>query len=381
VPTPEPVPTPTAAPGTATWFAQYYNYPTVQTVGTAPVIAIISLGGGFLQSDLATYWTTTLKLPEVPTVLSFASGQASVPPFTGAGADGENALDLQISGALCPRATLIFVAAANTDAGFYNAVSSAVNGLSIAGNTYQPSVISISWGGPEASWSSATLTSFNTLFQTAVSRGITVTAAAGDNGSSDGVTTDSIPHTDFPASSPYVVACGGTSVANPSTETTWSYSPANNWGTGGGISAVFAEPAYQTGVVNYDAAETTHGRGVPDLALNADPDSGWTICLNGQLTSVGGTSCVAPAVAGFLGLLNLRYPSGFTSACFAIARNAPLRATVFKDITTGSNDDVALSGFYSASVGYDFCTGLGSFNGVLLQAALLALDSTLVTSR
>ena len=479
---------------TATWFASHYNFPPFQQQQQGgPVIAVISLGGGYSTTDLHSYWTTTLGLATVPTVVAYPVGQATVPVFTGGDADNENALDIQIAGALCPNATILFVAATNTDTSFYSAVFAATYGVTVAGKFYQPSVISISWGAPENEYTVKTVAAFNSLFQQALGRGITVTAAAGDNGSSDGEAAGGLPHVDFPASSPYVVACGGTSVANnKNIETTWSYDAQNKWGTGGGVSTVFPRPVWQLDIVpnninaqtqvvastasaaspssslvvdttvqaaaaaaaaatddqdqheavavatvasssSSDAVATAAapveqgtmsaaasgssssvssmsasgaavssssvssllvaapagaiapaGRGVPDIALNADPESGWVISFNSRLVTVGGTSCVAPAVAGFLALVNLKYMSGFNAALYTIWKDTEARPIVFKDITIGSNDDLKTPGLYSAGIGYDFCTGLGAFNGAQLYQSLkelLVKDPTIVQNR
>src|SRR5439155_16430000 len=135
-----------------------------------------------------------------------------------------------------------------------------------------PSVISISWGGPESEWSAQTLAAMNQAFADAVPLGITVFAASGDNGSSDGVQ-DGLNHVDFPASSPYVTGCGGTTLQDPSGETAWN-------GSGGGVSNVYTKPSWQSGVPvppPTDAPLDLGGRGVPDVAGDADPSTWYQI--------------------------------------------------------------------------------------------------------
>jgi len=359
---------------TASYFAQYYNFPPV-TPGSAPVIGIVSLDGSYQQSDLQYYWQRCLGLTTLPKVIHVAVDGAT-PTFTGSDSDIENTLDLQIAGGICPTATLLLFSAPNTNKGFYDAINAAVIGTTVNGVLYKPSIVSISWGAPENQYSNSSLQAFNQLFQTAVSLGITITVACGDSGSDDGVG-DGQPHADFPASSPYVTACGGTSLASGGIESAWTWSARYQWGTGGGISRIFPAPSYQRGVVTYPtgtlpSTATLQGlRALPDIALNADPLSGWTIYFNNQLlyNEMGGTSCVAPAMAGLLGLMNLRYSVSFNTSLYAAYKVAA--ASCFVDITIGNNDSIAGSnGVFPCTSGYDFCTGLGAVNGVNLFSVL-----------
>lgn len=359
---------------TANFFKTYYNYPTQN--GTAPVIAVISLGGNYKPTDLVYYWHTILGIAKWATVLNVSVDNAHY-AFTGSDSDIENTLDTEIIGAMCPGATILFYSAPNTNLGFYDAINAAISGSTINGTLYKPSIISISWGAPESEYSTSMMNSYDQLFSLGNSRNITTCIAAGDNGSTDGLSGNT-PHLDFPSSSPHAVACGGTSIAS-APETTWSWNASEQWGTGGGISANFAEPVYQVGIVTYPTGTTPSisnligKRASPDIALNADPESGWTIYFNGQalINGIGGTSCVAPAMSGLLGLINLNYPSGFNTYLYNVYRNNTQKALCFKDITTGTNDSIRNSTHvYSAGVGYDCCTGLGSLNGVNLYNAL-----------
>lgn len=373
----------TAASHTASYMADYYKFPVQATgAGKAPVIGIISLGGGFLASDLSYYWRTVLGLSTVPTVLTVSIDGAKA-TFAGAGADEENTLDLEIAGGTCPAATLVLYSAPNTDLGFYHAIAAAtsVAGSVIGGRVYRPTVVSISWGAPESSWSASSLAAYNQLLASAVASGVTVLAASGDSGSGDGVPDGDI-HADFPASSPNVVACGGTTlpVSAGEAERAWSWDPNRKWGGGGGISRVFRASASQLAVVKYPtaglAAPLKGKRALPDVALNADPFTGWTIAFNGKLyvNAFGGTSCVAPAMAGLLGRLNLRYPLSFSASLYAAYRAAApgTAKSGFGDVTLGSNDSVAAPGVFSAGPGYDFCTGLGTVDGTKLRPLLAA---------
>jgi subtilase family serine protease len=351
---------------TATSLGTYYNFPPQQGT-TKPVIAIISLGGTYLTADLNYYWRTVCGLTVVPTVSYVAVDGVPNRPnqkiVSGDGSD-ENTLDIEIAGALCPTANIIVYFGVNSFQGFYNVISAAINDT-----VNKPNIISISWGAPEVYFSTAQLNAYNALFASAIAKKITITAASGDNGSDDGVG-DGKVHCDFPCSSPNVVACGGTSLKT-ATESVWSWTKLSQCGTGGGLSSLFLQPAYQTGVVTYPTATVTAlkgKRGVPDLALNGDPASGWTIYFNGKLnvSAFGGTSCVAPAMAGLLGLMNLVYPVSFNDSVYKLASNR----TCFKDIISGTNSSTKDMKSYVATTGYDFCSGLGSLNGVNLLAQL-----------
>lgn len=333
---------------TPTQIASIYGL--TKTPSSRVNIAIIELGGGYETSDLNAYWSY-LKLNPIPNVYPISVNGAKNSP--GQDADAEVVLDIEIIGAICPNSNIYVYFAPNTNQGFYNAISAAINNVS------DPvSVISISWGGPENLWSSSTLTAFNSLFQTAASKGITVCVASGDNGSSDGESTGS--HVDFPSSSPWVLACGGTRLTCPSGSYANSTTKEIVWGTvtgngatGGGYSTVFAKPSYQS-TVN---SKTT--RGVPDVCGVADPETGWLIYLDGQYTVIGGTSAVAPMWAAYLASNN--YKQFFNTALYSLYKS---NKNIVHDIVTGND------GAYSAAVGWDPASGLGSPNGQLLSGFL-----------
>jgi kumamolisin len=213
-------------------------------------------------------------------------------------------------------------------------------------------------------------------FQAAASLGVTVCAAAGDNGSGDGVTTDTLAHVDFPASDPFVLACGGTLLAGSgsqiSSEVVWNES--TNSATGGGVSDKFAVPTWQTtiGVPPSANPDKRIGRGVPDVAGDADPQSGYQIRVDGQDAVIGGTSAVAPLWSALIALLNQKRGGqslGFLNPTLYQNYQTLLQSNAFNDITQGNN------GAYSAGTGWDACTGLGSPNGTNLATALATLSS------
>ena len=195
--------------------------------------------------------------------------------------------------------------------------------------------------------------------------GITVLAASGDDGASDG-STSGTPTVDFPAASPYVVGCGGTKLTISGSaiggEQAWNELSSNEGATGGGVSEFFALPTYQQSAKVPKAPNGFVGRGVPDVAGDADPASGYDVVVDGQQSVIGGTSAVAPLWAGLLALINqsLGANAGYINP---LLYSAKVEAT-FHDVMAGSN------GNYSAGSGWDACTGLGSPNGAALLAAL-----------
>lgn len=328
--------------------AQLYSYPTGVT-GSGETIAILELGGGYNASDLDSYFQG-LGLA-APTVVAVSVDGGTNSPGDPSGADAEVALDLEVAGSIAPGARFAVYFAPNTDQGFIDAITTAVHDT--ANN---PSVLSISWGGPESSWVQDSITALDDACQSAAALGVTITVAAGDNGSSDGVS-DGANHVDFPASSPHVLACGGTRLVGSgvsiASETVWN-DGSQGGATGGGYSTVFPLPSWQSGKV------TGSFRGVPDVAGDADPESGYNILVDGQQEVVGGTSAVAPLWAALIALINQQRGklSGFV--------NATLYGDPqdFHDITQGSN------GAYSAGPGWDPCTGLGSPDGEEVASAL-----------
>jgi kumamolisin len=353
---------PAAVPLTALQVASLYNFP-AGTDGTGQTIAIVELGGGYNQSDLDTYFSGLgLATPSVTAVP--VDGGSNSP---GQPADGEVELDIEVAGAVAPKAAQLVYFAPNTDQGFINAIAQAVH------TTPPPIVVSISWGQSEDQWSQQSRTSMDGVFSDAAALGVTVTVAAGDNGSSDDPNSTSGVHVDFPASSPHVLACGGTQlIGNLNTNTiasevVWNELANNEGAGGGGVSDVFPVPPWQTNVgVPTIAGSTSTGRGVPDVAGNADPVTGYLVVVDGQQQPIGGTSAVAPLWAGLIarlaqatgkkfGLLQPLIYGGVTAGAAAAG---------FNDITQGNN------GAYSAGPGWDATTGLGSPNGEALLTHL-----------
>jgi kumamolisin len=343
--------------------AAAYTFPTGLT-GNGECIALIELGGGFRQADLGAYFTQ-LGVSE-PSVVAVPIDGGSNSPGTPDGPDGEVMLDIEVSGTIAPGAAIAVYFAPNTDQGFIDAVSTAVHDA-----THRPSVVSISWGSAESTWTAQAMTVMEQAFAAAAAMGVTVTVAAGDNGSTDGAT-DGLQHVDFPASAPHALGCGGTRLditdGTIASESVWNDGPGNGAG-GGGISDVFAVPDYQHDASIPPSANPGGrvGRGVPDICGDADPDTGYAIRVDGQTIPIGGTSAVAPLWAGLIALLNqgLGRPVGFLQPfLYSSAGFGALH-----DVVTGSN------GAYKATPGWDACTGLGSPNGAGLLKGLSSTGS------
>jgi len=330
-----------------------YGFP-ADLDGSGQTVAVIELGGGFTQSDFTAYMQSIgVKAPSVK-VISVQGGTSQ----PGGDADGEVMLDVEVIGALAPGAAISLYFAPNTDQGFYEAISQAAH------DTSNPSVISISWGGPEDAWSASTLDAMQSALQDAAALGVTVTVACGDSGYTDGES-GTQPHVDFPASSPYALACGGTKLsasgATIKSETVWNELSSNEGATGGGVSASFALPSWQQSSKVPKGANSYVGRGVPDVGGDADPNTGYQVRVDGQDQVIGGTSAVAPLWAALIARFNQKLGQAIGDpheALYAIG------VTAFHDITSGTN------GKFKAAKGWDACTGLGTPKGQALLDAL-----------
>jgi kumamolisin len=339
-------------PFSAVQVAQLYSFP-ANLSGSGQTIAILELGGGYTASDLQTYFSGVGL--NTPNVVSVGVDGGSNAPGDPNGADGEVELDIQVAGSVANAANIAVYFAPNTDQGFIDAITTAVHDT-----TNKPSVLSISWGGPESSWSASSVTALDNACQSAGALGVTITVASGDNGSSDGTNGTVV---DFPASSPHVLACGGTELfasgTSISQEVVWDDQPKGG-ASGGGFSGSFAVPAWQTSALPSGSS----GRGVPDVSGDASPESGYNIIVDGQPQVVGGTSAVAPLYAGLIALVNQQLATQSAPSAGFINPTLYQNASAFNDITQGNN------GAYSAGPGWDACTGLGSPKGAAILTAV-----------
>ncbi len=350
--------------------ASIYQFP-AGTTGAGQTIAVIELGGGYSDSDLDTYFGGLgIDVPSV--TAASVDGGSNAPGSDPNGADMEVALDVDVIGAAAPGAAQVVYFAPNSDSGFIDAISEAAQA------TPAPIAISISWGQSEDSWTAQGRSAMDAAMADAAALGITVCAACGDNGSGDAVD-DGQPHVDFPASSPHALACGGTKLlADPTTgvissEVVWNETAANEGASGGGVSDEFALPSWQAdaGVParagsGSDAGAGPGGRGVPDVAGNADPATGYQIYSGGKAQVVGGTSAVAPLWAALISRLAEASGQRFGLIQTLLYAGVTPGTAVpgFRDITSGNN------GAYAAGPGWDACSGLGSPDGTALLTRL-----------
>jgi kumamolisin len=365
--------------------AEAYGYPATAS-GAGQTVGLVELGGGYRSTDIDSYFSGLGVTAPAVTAVSVDGGANT--PGTASGADGEVMLDIEVVGATAPGVAIAVYFAPNTDQGFIDAVTTAVHDT-----TNHPSVVSISWGDAESTWTAQAMQQMEAAFSAAATLGVTVTVAAGDGGSTDGQT-DGLQHVDFPASAPHALACGGTSLrlAGPATaaaggaasptaatgsaptivsEVVWNDLSAGDGATGGGISTVFPVPSYQSaaGVPVSANPGGTAGRGVPDVAGDADPETGYNVLVDGSAEVIGGTSAVAPLWAGLVARLNnaLGRDVGYLQPqLYPLSASPPSTGAVTNDITSGTN------GTYSARPGWDPCTGLGSPRGTQLLDALRA---------
>jgi kumamolisin len=338
--------------------AALYQFPP-NASATGQTIGIIELGGGYKTADLTAYFKSLgQKTPSVSAILVDGGKNA---PTNANSADGEVMLDIEVAASVAPGANIVVYFTPNTDQGFIDAIATAIHDTK-----NNPSVISISWGGPESSWTGQSMTALDAACQSAAALGITITVAAGDNGSTDGLT-DGQNHVDFPASSPHVLGCGGTQLqgtgSSISSEVVWNELTNNEGATGGGVSNFFPLPTWQSSAGVPKPTNPAGGRGVPDVSGDADPASGYTIRVDGKTMVIGGTSAVAPLWAGLIAVANAQ--NGKSAGFIQPAIYAAKGKAAFNDITSGTNYSGSPVGF-KAGPGWDACTGLGSPIGTKL---------------
>jgi len=361
------------------WFlptelAKIYNFPDQPAAGQT--VALLEFGGGVDSADLTAYFAN-LKLP-APSVAVIPVNGTSTDPASDSGATGEVMLDVEVVGAMAPGANLAVYFSTFDEKGLIDAISAV-----IADKHNNPAVVSISWGwcenqpfGQDAPWSPAAMDHINHSFLAAAQLGITICVATGDDGSEAQVR-DGRAHVNFPATSPYVLAVGGTSLhartdtrgASQITEVVWNDGPSS--GTGGGVSDYTACPSWQAGIVP-TSINPGHfaGRAIPDVAANADPSTGYYVRSGGQFGIVGGTSASAPLWASLIARVNaIKHARVGNFNALLYTKLGP--ASILRDITQGNNDTQGLlDGSFAAGPGWDACTGWGVPDGQKLLAAL-----------
>jgi hypothetical protein len=292
-------PPPSARSFSPTEFVSLYNFPKGLT-GRGQTVGIIELGGGYDPAEVAKYFR---KLGNsVPRITPVFVDHATNHPSISDSADSEVQLDIEVIGSVAPGAEIVVYFCPNTNRGFTDGVETAIHD-----NVHRISVLSMSWGAPESSWSRQAMEAFSTVIEEAAVRNITALAAAGDNGPTDGVN-DGQLHVDFPASSPWVTAVGGSRLLVSGTkiesETAWDSRETNAAATGRGTSNIFATPHWQQLVGPPKTQSGYGGRAIPDVVAHADPSAGYRVEVDGKPVVVGGTAASAPLWASFIALLN-----------------------------------------------------------------------------
>jgi kumamolisin len=364
--------------------AKIYTFPQGFN-GTGQTIGIVELGGGYRPSDLDAYFSG-LGLA-TPAVIPVSVDGGTNAPSSASSDDAEVVLDIQVAGAAAPGAKFVVYFAPNsaTSNGFLDALTKAIHDTE-----NNPSVISISWGGPESMSTTNFQVEFDKALQAAAMLGITVCVAAGDNGAADvgPRAWDGKAHVDFPSSSPFSLSCGGTRLLTTngsiSAESVWNLGqadlspdtgPDGSFGSGGGgVSGAFPLPEYQqqANVPESLNPQGFNGRGVPDVTGDGDPATGYNILVDGQPVQEGGTSAVAPLWAALIATINQKLQGrvGFVNPqLYALSSTSE----AFHDITVGNNR-VSFQQFnnvgYDAGPGWDAASGLGSPNGTVLSGIL-----------
>ncbi len=330
---------------------QFYRLP-AEYDGSGQCIALIELGGGYLSKDIEVYFKK-IGVPAPRVTWESVLGAKNRPSGI-QGPDGQVAIDIEVAGAVAPGADIVVYFAPNTNEGFLAAIKAA-----IADTKNRPSILSISWGAPEINWPIEAMTAIDEAFQVAATKGITVVCAAGDGGVTDGVN-DGKLHVDFPASSPWVLACGGTSITR-SGEVEWT-------GGGGGVSNFFALPDWQSDVNVPLREDGSKGRGIPDIAGNAAPESGYSIYLHGKSLVLGGTSAATPFWAGLVARLNQGSGRNIGYINQALYRDIGPSGALNR-VAPEANDD-SDGQAHAAAATWNARTGWGSPNGVELLKAL-----------
>ena len=351
--------------------ARLYDFP-LGANAAGQCIGLFEFGGGYHPADISS-WFANLGLT-TPTLVDVGVDGATNSP--GSGADTEVVLDIDVSGSVAQGARIAVYFAPWTEQGWVDIVTTAIHDA-----TNNPSVISISWGWPEyqtadgLTWTAAAMAAVSETFAEAAVLGVTVLAASGDQGSQCQIGDDHA-HVIYPTSDPNVTSCGGTEIENVNgfgsfTEVLWN----DNGASGGGVSDNFPPPSWQASA-NVPASVNNsahHGRGVPDVAGNADPNSGYILVQNGtQVGPIGGTSAVGPLYAGLIALINARLNkrAGYLNPALYGKAEA---LGVFRDITASGSNAYGGSPGYPVRIGWDATTGLGSINGTKLLTALQTL--------
>ncbi|MBI2837795.1 MAG: S8/S53 family peptidase [Acidobacteria bacterium] len=359
--------------------------------GSGQHVAVILWDSNINKTDLQYLWTSAGIAQNINTIKVVGVG-ASPPAFSGSNADAELALDVQYTSSFIAYSTLTARSPASAvpastgpkvtayiakDAYPSSLLKAEQKFVSEGKKTTGPKIASLSFGIGEVIQS---ISSAETaVFQNAAATGLTVCVSSGDDGSQGGAPWgDSTAQASWPASSPYVASIGGTTITVGKSAGKLAWKKEVVWkdgngirpsgaSTGGGSSALFTKPSWQTGT----GVPSANQRHVPDISLDADPDTGYAVRFAGSWYYFGGTSASSPAMASFFAGVNQRrkaagkpYLGQVNAAIYSIFNSAA--ASNYHDVTSGNNVK------YKAQKGYDLCTGVGTIRGDTLAASLLA---------
>jgi len=335
-----------ATPLTAAQVAARYDFPSGD--GSGQTIGVLQCRAEFKPADFERCMRAQGITTQQPTTVCVDG--AAVEHENETSSDLEAALDTQIVGALAPGARIVIYEGPNDERGFLDAIRTAIF------ERERPiSILSISYGWPEMLWTPATLPLLDELFAAAALVGVSVFCSSGDNGAE--LDYDGQPHVLAPASSPFAIACGATTIDADGGESAWAQ-------TGGGYSRTFPIPAWHD--AHAESARAEPGRGVPDVAAQESP--GYMVYVDGVELAMGGTSAVAPVWAALTARINQRLgkPAGFFAPLLYRHAAGHRGKPPFREVTSGGN------GRYQARAGWNPCTGLGVPVGSAIEELLRA---------
>ncbi len=363
-----------------------YSFPPGNAAGQK--VAILEFGGAYSEGDLKTFCGQHGVEPRQPTIVGKPLTQQEIAQLpqqqreAEEDASGEVMMDIEIVTALCQGAEVFVYFSSFEQKGWIDVLNQLISG--------QPAsvhAVSISWGIWETTgenseeMSRAALEEINQRLEAAAHLGITVCAAAGDDGSGDQVG-DGDCHVNFPASSPFVLSVGGTMLTKGGNEVVWRVppgrrTPQGGGATGGGVSVIFPRPAWQTvKVESLNNDKGFDGRIIPDIAALAGPP-GYDVVLAGKREPNGGTSAATPLWASLIArmLANGKPTNGPAFLAPLLYENGttgkPRGEEGCTDITKGNNtSEPQPNRGYEAGPGYDAVSGWGVPNGQRLLAAL-----------
>jgi kumamolisin len=368
--------------------ARAYVYPPGLD-GSGETIGLIEFGGGFYPEDIEQFCARMgVAAPRITVVeiagganqpasrraiheflnvingkLTLAANTEQSDPFVAAHYTAEVTMDIEILAALAPGAHIVVYFASADEQGLYHALNRAVHD-----EQHKPGILSMSWSVAEPTLLQSELQAIEGVLHEAAHLGITLCGSSGDDGALNG-SADKKPSVNYPASSPYCLACGGTSgkvdAKGISEEVVWNATYLGSRGaSGGGVSELFHLPAWQEGASVPVGPKGNSGRGVPDVAGIADPRCGCEMLMAGQTFASSGTSAVAPMWAALIARFNQALGQRCGHLHPHIYRLGKERRDALRPVLKGNN------GLYHAGEGWNACTGYGTPRGNELLAHL-----------